>query len=41
LAEPILDLSMRAAEQLMNPSGYIESVLGVVQQAQLPSLPQQ
>jgi len=39
LAEPILDLSMRAAEQLMNPSGYIESVLGVVKRAQLPPLP--
>jgi multicomponent Na+:H+ antiporter subunit D len=41
LAEPIMDLSMRASEQLMNPSAYIESVMGVVQQAHLPYVPQQ
>jgi multicomponent Na+:H+ antiporter subunit D len=41
MAEPILDLSMRASEQLMNPSGYIKSVMGVVQQAHLPPLPGQ
>jgi multicomponent Na+:H+ antiporter subunit D len=31
LAEPLFDLSMRAAEQLLNPAGYVETVLGVVQ----------
>ncbi len=41
LAEPILDLSMRAAEQLMDPSGYIRSVMGVVQEAHVPALSQQ
>ena len=30
LAEPLVNLSLLAAEQLMNPSDYIESVLGGV-----------
>jgi multicomponent Na+:H+ antiporter subunit D len=31
LAEPLFDLSTRAAEQLLNPTGYVATVLGVVQ----------
>jgi multicomponent Na+:H+ antiporter subunit D len=31
VAEPLFDLSTRAAEQLLNPAGYVETVLGVVQ----------
>jgi multicomponent Na+:H+ antiporter subunit D len=31
LAEPLFDLSTRAAEQLLNPAGYVATVLGVVQ----------
>jgi multicomponent Na+:H+ antiporter subunit D len=33
LAEPLFDLSTRAAEQLLNPAGYVETVLGVVQRS--------
>jgi multicomponent Na+:H+ antiporter subunit D len=39
MAEPILDLSLRTSEQLMNPSGYIRSVMEVIEQTQLPTLP--
>jgi multicomponent Na+:H+ antiporter subunit D len=27
-SEPVLNLATRAAEQLLNPAGYIETVLG-------------
>jgi len=33
LAEPLFDLSTRAAEQLLNPAGYVETVLGVMQRS--------